>query len=91
MWQLVYAGVIPLSFGSLEEHMWIMWTAAFLHGENGDAVFGASPEELTQVNRATIMSEPVYKILQIQTQLTAFVNTKEAADVIRWPPMQRSL
>jgi len=48
-----------------------MWTKRGRH-------FGAPPEELTQlVNRATTLSEPVYKFLQIQTQLTAFVNTKE--------------
>ena len=56
--------------------------------KRGDAHGGASPAGL--VNRTTTVSEPVYNILKIQTQLTAFVNTTEA-DVIRWPRLQPEL
>jgi LacI family transcriptional regulator len=56
--------------------------------KSGDAHAVGAPEEPSgSVNRATTASEPVHKLLKIQIQSTAFVNTKEW-DVIRWPRMQ---
>jgi hypothetical protein len=58
--------------------------------KRGDAHTGASPRgALMSVNRVTIVSEPVYNFLEIQTQVAAVVNPKEA-DVLRWPRTHRS-